>query len=188
MKTLFHIAFFLLLASHTYGQSDTLQTAIDSVGTLPPKSSKLADQINKVSEAVTGIPVVNKTITEAPAISDLVSVSKVVWAMVFLLLGYFVIKFTSRILELFAERSTQYRISVKSFIPVVKILGWIGLVFVIIAGVFRPPVNTVLAFSASVGVAIGFASQDILKNIFGGIIILFDRPFQSGDKIEVGSF
>ncbi|MBZ0265280.1 mechanosensitive ion channel family protein, partial [bacterium] len=39
----------------------------------------------------------------------------------------------------------------------------------------------------SAGIAIGFASQDILKNIFGGIIILFDRPFQVGDKIQVGS-
>ena len=34
-------------------------------------------------------------------------------------------------------------------------------------------------------VAVGFAAQDILKNIFGGIMILFDRPFQVGDKIEV---
>ena len=33
--------------------------------------------------------------------------------------------------------------------------------------------------------AIGFASQDILKNVFGGVIILIERPFNVGDKIEV---
>jgi len=40
----------------------------------------------------------------------------------------------------------------------------------------------------SVGVAVGFASQDILKNIFGGIVIIFDQPFKVGDKIEIGNY
>ncbi|MDZ7605681.1 MAG: mechanosensitive ion channel [Cyclobacteriaceae bacterium] len=47
---------------------------------------------------------------------------------------------------------------------------------------------TIITFSASVAVAVGFASQDILKNIFGGIMIIFDQPFKVGDKIEIGSF
>ncbi|WP_252737080.1 mechanosensitive ion channel family protein [Reichenbachiella agariperforans] len=121
-----------------------------------------------------------------PDISELISFSEIFWAVVIMVVGYFVIKFTSRILELFAEKSTQYRITIKSLIPVVKIAGWVIILIIIIMGVFQPPAATILAFSASIGVAVGFASQDILKNIFGGIMILFDRPFNSGDKIEVG--
>lgn len=45
-----------------------------------------------------------------------------------------------------------------------------------------------VALTAAAGIAVGFASQDILKNIFGGVIILFDRPFQIGDKVEVGKY
>jgi small-conductance mechanosensitive channel len=37
-----------------------------------------------------------------------------------------------------------------------------------------------------VGVAVGFAAQDLLKNLFGGLILVFDQPFQAGDKISVG--
>lgn len=55
-------------------------------------------------------------------------------------------------------------------------------------GIFRPPAATLIAVSASLGIAIGFAAQDILKNIFGGVMILLDRPFQVGDKIETGSY
>ena len=33
----------------------------------------------------------------------------------------------------------------------------------------------------------GFAAQDLLKNIFGGIIIIIDKPFQIGDKVQIGS-
>jgi small-conductance mechanosensitive channel len=43
-----------------------------------------------------------------------------------------------------------------------------------------------LAASAALGVALGFAAQDLLKNIFGGLIVVFDQPFQVGDKISVG--
>jgi len=55
----------------------------------------------------------------------------------------------------------------------------------IIGAIIQPPATTLYAIAASVAIAVGFAAQDILKNMFGGIMILFDRPFQLGDKIEV---
>jgi small-conductance mechanosensitive channel len=61
-------------------------------------------------------------------------------------------------------------------------------IYIIIAGIFQPPAATLLAVIASLGIAVGFAAQDIFKNIFGGIMILFDRPFQVGDKIEAGNY
>ncbi len=127
-------------------------------------------------------------VESAPDLSEIFSISKIFWAIVFLIVGYFVIQFITRILSIAAERSTAYRITLKGFVPVVRILGWTVLLTIIIAGIFKPPAATVLALSASIGVAVGFASQDILKNVFGGIMILFDRPFVVGDKIEVGSY
>ena len=123
---------------------------------------------------------------DAPNLSEIFSVSKIIWAIVFLIAGYFIIRLITKILELVAERSTKYRIMLKGFIPVVRILCWLFLITIIIAGIFHPPVATILALSASLGVAVGFAAQDIFKNIFGGIVILVDRPFVLGDKIEVG--
>lgn len=124
---------------------------------------------------------------KGPDLSEIFSAPKVLWALAFLAGGYISIRIISRAIQLLAERTTQYRIALKGLVPVIRILGWVTIIFIIIAGIFQPPISTVLALSASVGVAVGFASQDILKNIFGGIMILFDRPFQVGDKIEVGS-
>lgn len=124
----------------------------------------------------------------APDLSSIISWYKIFWAMVFLVLGYLVISFLTRLLKMLAERSTSHRITIKSFVPIVKIVGWLFLIFIVVVGIFQPPVSTVLTFSATLGVAIGFASQDILKNIFGGVMILLDRPFQAGDKIEVGKY
>ncbi len=123
-----------------------------------------------------------------PAIDKLFSVGKIIWAVVFFLVGLFLIKTVTKLLDIFAERSTNYRITLKGFIPVVRILAWAFIFFLIVHGVFSPPAETVIAILASLGIAIGFASQDIFKNIFGGIMIIIDRPFQVGDKIEIENY
>ncbi|WKN30029.1 mechanosensitive ion channel [Porifericola rhodea] len=117
-----------------------------------------------------------------------ISLGKIFWSFIIFGLGYFMIRFATQLLELFSERSTNYRITIKGLIPVIRILGWVVVIFIIITGVIRPEIEAVLALTASVGVAVGFASQDVLKNIFGGVVILLDTPFKVGDKIEIGSF
>ena len=44
-----------------------------------------------------------------------------------------------------------------------------------------------LAGAGIVGIAIGFAAKDTLSNVIAGILLLIDRPFEVGDRIEVWS-
>lgn len=162
-----------------------LLISVASFGQIGP--SALTDQANAASDTVTTTQGVEGSIQEEmPQLKELISFGKVFWTAVFILVGYFVLRFLGGLLGRFAERSTNYRITIKGLVPIVKIFGWIFVIFIIIAGVIQPPIETVIAVTASVGIAVGFAAQDILKNVFGGIMILFDRPFQVGDKIEVG--
>ncbi len=70
------------------------------------------------------------------------------------------------------ERFDQNRLFIKRLTPVVRIALWIIGLYFVIAGIIAPPIETVIAISASIGIAVGFASQDILRNIFGGIMII----------------
>lgn len=45
-------------------------------------------------------------------------------------------------------------------------------------------ISGVLAFGGVGGIAIGFASRDLLANFFGALMIFFDRPFSVGDWIR----
>ena len=127
-------------------------------------------------------------VEKIPDIMNLISFSKIILIVITLVAGYFILKLFKWLLELFAEKSARYRITIKGFIPVVMIFGWTLILFFVINSIVNPPIETVITISASLGIAVGFASQDILKNIFGGIVIIFDRPFQVGDKIEVSSY
>ena len=116
------------------------------------------------------------------------TLGKVVWSVILLLVALIVFKYLTILLERIAERWTNLRLSIKRAIPIIRIFGWALIIYIIIIDIFAPPIETLIAVTASTGIAIGFASQDILKNIFGGIMILFDRPFQVGDKIQVGDY
>jgi MscS family membrane protein len=65
-------------------------------------------------------------------------------------------------------------------------------VLVIIVGVllvlqnFNVNVTALLAGLGIGGVALAFAAQDTVSNVFGTITILLDRPFRMGDRIKIG--
>jgi len=125
--------------------------------------------------------------SETRAFSDYFSFPEMILTLLIVGLTYLFLRVVSRLLHIWGERTTRHRVTIKGFIPVIRILVWIAALSFIIVAIFRPPMATVLALSASIGVAVGFAAQDLLKNIFGGIIIIIDKPFQIGDKVQIGS-
>ncbi len=151
-----------------------------------PREENKPDQTN--GDGRTELSRLREEIIQPPDLKRVVSLTKIFWTAVFVLAGYFLIKAVSGMLNLFAHRKPRYKGGIRRLLPMVKIIGWSFIVYVIITLILQPPMETIFAFFASVGVAIGFASQDFLKNIFGGLMILFDKPFQIGDKIESGKY
>ncbi len=121
-------------------------------------------------------------------ITDLFSFEKIIASLIVILAGFFLLKIITKILHFFAEKSTRYKNSYKGSIPIVRLLGWLIIIYLIIGVIIKLPFEILIAVSASLAIAIGLAAQDLVKNVIGGIMILFDRPFQVGDKIQVGNY
>ncbi len=51
---------------------------------------------------------------------------------------------------------------------------------------FDTVVNSLLAAAGVGGLAVGLAAQDTIKNFFGSVVLLLDRPFSVGDWIVAG--
>jgi small-conductance mechanosensitive channel len=67
--------------------------------------------------------------------------------------------------------------SVISF--VIYIFGGIFLFY----GVLKPPEALMLAAGGSIAVAVGLSLKDLAASVVAGLILLFDRPFQVGDRV-----
>jgi len=185
------VSLFNLSNVHWVSAQTTSNNTKDDSITLKLNVQSLTDSLTTAeldSAVLNETSTIRKKIGGPPPIQDIISIPKIFWSIVLIIIGYLGIRIISRAIEVFAERNPRYRFTIKSLVPIIKIFGWMLIIFMIITGIFKPPAATVLAFSASIGVAIGFASQDILKNIFGGITILLDRPFNVGDKIEIGKY
>lgn len=174
---------FCILSVQLYSQVDTsiAQTPADKTSDTITKSTETAPSVDEKTNDEKGV-------LNPPSVGEIISFERIFWAIIFFIVGLYFIKFVTKILDLFAERSANYRITIKGIIPIVRILAWTLVLYLIIRGIFKPPAETIIAVLASLGIAVGFASQDIFKNIFGGIMILFDRPFQVGDKIEIDNY
>jgi len=138
--------------------------------------------------SATGKDILTKINIETKTISNYFKASKIIFSILILVSSYIFLRILSLIMGAWAERKTKHRVTIKGLIPLARVIVWTGTLTFILVAVFRPPMASILAFSASIGVAVGFASQDLLKNIFGGIIIIFDKPFQIGDKVQIGNY
>jgi MscS family membrane protein len=168
---------------------DTLQIGIDSLE-LP--GVIVADTSQPQSKPQQRNSLLNEVSENAPAkpreVLDSISFPKIFWTIILLIITYYLIKLVISLLTIISEKFVRLRITIKSLIPVVRIIIWVIIIFAIIKGIYDPPIETIIAVGASLGIAVGFAAQDLLKNVFGGIALLLDKPFQVGDKIDTGKY
>ncbi|MFA5668532.1 MAG: mechanosensitive ion channel domain-containing protein [Balneolaceae bacterium] len=182
MKNTIYIFAFLLMGSasmpNAWAQYSTNGTAQDTIVVATQDTIAVA---SKDTAGATGITID----TNVVQFEDLFSATKVTAILFVLIFTFLFNRLLVFLLSRLAENQPAYRLLIKRIIPFLNVGIWTIAIFFVISGIIDPPIETVLTVGASIGLAIGFASQDILKNIFGGFIIILDSPFQVGDKIEI---
>ena len=181
-----------MMPTEVYSQdTDTLTTSADTTLIITPDTVVIDTSVLDTSAVQTAErdTTVRGEVTDKLAdIENLISFGSVLLIIFLLVITYLLNRLIVSILDNISERSTKYRLGIKRLVPVSRIVIWAFAFYIIIVGIIEPPWTTVVTVLASIGIAVGFAAQDILKNIFGGFIIILDRPFQVGDKIEVGEY
>jgi small-conductance mechanosensitive channel len=91
-----------------------------------------------------------------------------------------------RSLDALGERFTERRLLFKQLTAISRFTVIFASAGVVISTVFRLSDQALLALGGSAAVAVGFAFKDLLAALMAGIILLFDRPFQVGDRVAFG--
>ncbi len=149
---------------------------------LPLYAQEATDAVEEVGENVGEN--VGETLETA---KDLISPTRILAILIILLAVLFIVRINNTFFDYLAERLNRYRLRILRLKPIINILIWIVAIYSIVVTLFNVKAEALYALGASSALALGFASQDILKNIFGGFMIILDRPFQIGDRIQIGS-
>ncbi len=88
------------------------------------------------------------------------------------------------ILDKLAERFPARRLFFKRLQPLSQFGGYAIATYLIVQ-IISPDKTTLLTMLGAMGLAIGLAAQDLLKDLIGGIVVLVDTSFQVGDRIRV---
>ncbi len=109
------------------------------------------------------------------------------------LLAYLVVRIFDGILySIFEEYAKKTETHLDDMLlPIIRNIVYLASFLVIIIIILAKLGYDVSAFITGLGVgglALAMASQEIIKNFFGGIVIMFDGTFKIGDRIKVKGY
>lgn len=113
-----------------------------------------------------------------------------VWTLLPLIIGIALLAAAVRLLRRFAagvhRRFPTRRLLISQVVTVLSFVIYIfGSVSLFLA-VVHPSREILIAAAGSAAVALGFAFKDLAGSLIAGLILLFDRPFQVGDRVTFG--
>lgn len=104
-----------------------------------------------------------------------------------IVVAYILTYLLSFLLVRISERVGRYRTSITMIIPLLKLVVYAVAFYYIITALIEPTLTQMVAFSGLFGAAIGFGLKDLFADIVGGIVIIFEKPYQIGDKVTIGN-
>lgn len=109
---------------------------------------------------------------------------KIIYGIVVLIIGFFVIKLVMHFLKRLLSKS-KTELSLITFIESLSIFLLWGLLFFIVGSILGIKASSFIAIFGAAGIAVGLALQGSLSNFAGGVLILVFKPFKVGNLIEV---
>ena len=111
-------------------------------------------------------------------------VGGIIPAILVAILGWFLSGLLSRFLDSLGEKWITKRLVLKQVSVFLRFLIMILTLFWIISLVFELSGQGLSLLMGLVIFAFSFSSKDLVASLMSGIILLFDRPFQVGDRIS----
>lgn len=110
---------------------------------------------------------------------------KILFVVVLIVLTWTLLKWLRRFLAGLDRHNPRLRFLIRQVEPPLRIVIWFGALF-FAADVVAPSREAFLAALTSAALAIGLGLQDLIKNLIGGLVIVTDRPYQTGDRVRIG--
>lgn len=123
---------------------------------------------------------------EAVPLLKFVVIERVPFALVVIAGTWIALRLATRWGDRAAERFARRRLQYKQGLAIARFVVVLIATVVVLGSVLQLTDEVLLALGGSAAVAVGFAFKDLVASVMAGILLLFDRPFQVGDRIAFG--
>lgn len=120
-------------------------------------------------------------------IIELIRPSGIVMALIAIALTIVVLRFINRTTARFSLRFAEHRLLIQQTNSILRFIIYLIAIVLVVGSVIKLEKGALLALGGTVAVTVGLALQDLAKSVIGGITVLFDRPFQVGDRVTIGN-
>lgn len=115
--------------------------------------------------------------------SVLIYAPKIIFGIIALILGFWIINFFIKTLKKGFEKR-KIEVSLSKFLTSLISISLKILLIISVIGTFGVQMTSFIAILGAAGLAVGLALQGSLANFAGGVLILLFKPFKVGDFIE----
>ncbi len=121
---------------------------------------------------------------------NILFVEKIFFAAIIIILTYFANGIANLLIPLLQERLAKNTATNFDDVLLDLFRKFSGIIiyltgFVLALDALGVDIMPFVAGAGVVGIAIGFAAKDTLSNLIAGVLLIIDRPFEVGDRIEV---
>lgn len=126
------------------------------------------------------------TLPNLADITNLFNMSKIFSLLLGIIALLTIIKVLQAISSNLTNKFPSRRLTILQVVTVATFMIYIMGSFLILYGIVSPPKELMIAMGGSAAVAIGLSLKDLVSSLVAGLILLFDRPFQVGDRVTFG--
>jgi small-conductance mechanosensitive channel len=125
-------------------------------------------------------------LNDISVLSQLIDWGGIFRAIVIILVAWLLLRFVDRIVDNLGKSMAEHRLAFQRINAFFHFFVYLMTVVVIVLFSFEISPEIIALFGGAAVVAVGFATRDLLASLVAGVLIIFDRPFQLGDRVTFG--
>lgn len=120
------------------------------------------------------------------AIAHMIRWSGILFSFLIIFGAWLLLRFVERLVSNLGEVFAERRMLMQKLAAFFQFSVYLITAVVVVMLSFRFSYQVLALIGGTAAVAIGFALKDLAASIVSGIMIMFDRPFQVGDRVSFG--
>jgi small-conductance mechanosensitive channel len=133
-----------------------------------------------LAQEVTGT---DRPIDSITVITQMIRGTGIVASIFVIAAAALLLRFTSRLVERLGEAFVDSRLTLQKFSAFFRFGVFFATITIVILLSLEISREVLAILGGTAAVAVGFAMKDLLASLVAGIMIMFDRPFQVGDRV-----